>query len=138
MAVTMSTQTLDEAARLFNITILVDSLQIMDVGHQITVGINVTRELTAVGQPVAGVVQTTVLENAVESQVASSYSIKVPKKTPLHAGQAVKVLLCRSEPELEGRVLLVDKVSHNGLSMLRKAVASDFDVVDQQGKEGLS
>lgn len=133
----MSTQTLTEAARLLA-TPLVDYLQIMEVGEPITVGIEVTRALTPVGQPVPGLVQTTTLENAVESRTSNVYSVKVAQGTPLKAGQAVKVVSCVMEPDLAGKVLLLDKVSQNGAAVIRKAVASDYTVVNQEGKEGLS
>jgi hypothetical protein len=149
---TISTQTLTEAGRLLS-TVLVDSIEILDVGNPVTVGINVERSLTAVsgtvvGSPlpgllgntpgaVKGLVQTTALANAVESRSDSVYSIKVDHSTSLKRGQAVRVLSCAREPELVGKVLLVDKVGLNGLSMIRKAVASDFDVVNQEGKAGL-
>jgi len=134
----MSTPTLDEADRLFRQNVLVDSLQIMDVGQPVTVGATVTRALTPVGVPVPGLVQTTVLENAVESNVNTTYSIKVPRGTTLIPGQAVKVLSCRQEPGLVGEALLVDKVSLNGVAMIRKAVASSAEIVNQEGKEALN
>lgn len=134
---TMSTQTLDEAGRQVAAAVLLDMVQIHDVGNPVTVGIHVTRELTPVGKPIPGLVQTTGLENAVESRTSSVYSIKVARGTDLKAGQAVKVLFCRAEPDLAHKVLLVDKVSKNGLAMIRKAVASDFEVVNQEGKAGL-
>lgn len=135
---TMSTQTLAESARLMAQAVLVDELQIMNVGQPVTVGINVNRELTPVGRPVAGLVQTTVLENAVESRSTSTYSIKVAQGTALKPGQAVKILYCRAEPDLSQKILLVDKVSLNGAAVIRKAVASDYDVVNQEGKGGLA
>jgi hypothetical protein len=110
----------------------------MEVGDPITVGIEVTRILTPVGQPVPGLVQTTTLENAVESRTSNVYSVKVAQGTPLKAGQAVKVVSCVMEPDLAGKVLLLDKVSQNGVAVIRKAVASDYTVVNQEGKEGLS
>ena len=58
--------------------------------------------------------------------------------TALEAGQAVRVTVCYSEPSLVGKVLLIDKISQNGLAALRKATASDFEKVNQEGKEGLS
>lgn len=119
-------------------SVLIDSLQIMDVGQPVTVGIEVTRALTPVGSATPGLVQTTTLENAAESNVSSVYSVKVSKFTQLSAGQAVKVVACRNEPDLVGKVLLIDKISKNGLAMIRKAVASDFEKVNQEGKEGLS
>lgn len=134
----MSIQTLDESARLLAAATLIDQVQIYTVGQPVTVGINVTRELTAVGEPIPGLVQTSTLENAAESQVSSLYSVKVAKGTVLEAGQAVRVVACIAEPALVGKTLLLDKVSKNGLAMIRKAIASDFEVVNQEGKEALN
>ena len=133
----MSTQTLAESSRLITENVLIDTVQLYNVGDPVTVGYEVTRELTPVGDPIPGLVQTTVLANAVESQVVSTYSVKVAGGTDISAGQAVKVIACVQEPELVGKVLLLDKVSQNGLAVLRKAVASDFHSVNQEGKEGL-
>lgn len=135
---TMSTQTLHESARQLAAAVLHDSIQILNVGEPVTVGINVTRELTEVGEPVAGLVQSTILANAVESRTDSTYSVKVARGTDLKSGEAVRVVTCVLEPDLVGKVLLLDKVSLNGLAMIRKAVAADFETVDQQGKDGLS
>lgn len=134
----MSTQTLGEAARLLAGAVLTDSIQIYNVGDPVTVGFEVTRELTAVGEPIPGLVQTTNLANAVESSTETFYSIKVQRGTVIMAGQAVKVIACAMEPDLVGKMLLLDKVSMNGLSVLRKAVAADFYPVNQEGKGGLS
>lgn len=135
---TMSTQTLGESARMLAAAVLLDSLQVLTVGLPVTVGINVTRALTPSGQPVAGLVQTTTLANAVESRTDSTYSVKVAQGTPLVAGQAVRVLICLMDPSLVGKVLLLDKISQNGLAMIRKGVASDFETVNQEGKEGIA
>ena len=135
---TMSTQTLAESARQLAAAVLIDSIQVLLVGPPVTQGIAVTRSLTNVGTPVAGLVQTTTLANAVESRVDSVYSVKVARGTALAAGQAVRVITCLLDPTLVGKVLLLDKVSKNGLAMIRKAVASDFEVVNQEGKGGLS
>lgn len=126
-----------EAARQLTAAVLIDSLQILNVGNPVTVGFEVTRQLTEVGTPIRGLVQTTTLANAVESRVDSTYSVKVPQGTEISAGQAVRVVDCIMEPDLVGKVLLLDKVSKNGMAMIRKAVASDFEVVNQEGKEGL-
>ncbi len=133
----MSTQTLAEAAKLLT-TPFVDSVQLLLVGEPVTVGFEVVRETVPVGDPVAALVQTTTLANAVESQVVNVYSVKVPQGTVIDAGMAVEVLTCQQEPSLVGKKLLLDKVSQNGLALIRKAVASDFHQVDQQGKENLS
>jgi hypothetical protein len=132
----MSIQTLDESARQLQAAVLIDSIAIFDVGPVKTEGFNVTHDLTPAGdgKPVSALVQTTTLENAVESRVGSVYSIKVPKGTPLVAGQVIRVLFCRAEPDLSLKELLIDKVSLNGAAMIRKAVASDFQIVNQEGK----
>lgn len=130
----MSTQTLDEAGRLMAQSVLIDSLQIFDVSDPITVGHDVTRALTPVGQPIAGLVQTISLESAVEGRVAQAYSIKVPRGTALEAGQAVRVLSTRSDLDLVGKTILIDTISKNGLAMLRKGTGIDFENVNQEGK----
>ncbi|QFG11906.1 hypothetical protein PBI_MANRAY_10 [Microbacterium phage ManRay] len=133
----MSTQTLAESSRLLEL-VLMDSLQLLDVGDPITVGHNVTRSLTPVGDPIPGLVQTTTLQNAVESRVESVYSIKVRQGTQISAGQAIRVVSCVQEPSLVGKVLLLDKISQNGLALLRKGVATDATIVNQEGKEAIS
>ncbi|QZD98599.1 hypothetical protein SEA_JUICER_11 [Microbacterium phage Juicer] len=131
----MSTQTLEQGAQLLAASVLIDRLQVLNVGEPQTVGFEVTRELTLAGDPVSGLVQSVTLENAVEGRVSQAYSIKVPQGTAISEGQAVKVLVCRQEPALVGMVLLLDTVSRNGLSMIRKCTASVARTVDQQGKE---
>lgn len=133
----MSTQTLDQASQLLQSAVLIDRLQVLDVGQPVTVEFEVTRSLTAVGEPVAGLVQSVTLENAVEGRVSQTYSLKVPQGTVLREGRALKVLQCRQEPDLVGMVLLVDTISRNGLAMIRKGTASIARVVDQQGKEAI-
>ncbi|AWN03465.1 hypothetical protein PBI_GARGOYLE_10 [Microbacterium phage Gargoyle] len=137
MVTAMSTQTLAESSRLLEL-VLMDSLQLLDVGDPVTVGHNVTRSLTPVGDPIPGLVQTTTLQNAVESRVESVYSIKVRQGTQISAGQAIRVVSCVQEPSLVGKVLLLDKISQNGMALLRKGVATDATVVNQEGKEAIS
>jgi len=91
-------------------------------------------ETRTITEPIPGLVQHTTLENAVESRSSTAYSVKVAQGTPLRAGQAIEVISCVMEPELEGKILLLDKVSLNGLAMLRKAVASESEIVNQEGK----
>lgn len=134
----MSTPTLAEASGLLSGAVLVDTISIYEQGPTRTTGIHVTRGLTLVQAGVAALVQTTTLANAVESRTDSVYSIKVAQATDLQAGHIVEVNSCTQEPELVGKRLLVDKVSLNGLALLRKAVAADWTTVDQQGKGGLA
>lgn len=133
----MSTRISREAALLFTRHILLDTVQIMDVGNPVTKGAYVTRSLTPVGDPVPGLVQTTVLANAVEGLTENVYSVKVSAVTDIKAGQAVKVISCEQEPDLVDKVVLLDKVSQNGAAILRKGVGTDATVVNQEGKEVL-
>jgi len=133
----MSTQTLAEASRLLALSVLTDMVQISTVGAPVTVGFSVVRPLVPAGEPVAALVQTTTLANATESRVENLYSVKVAQGTVLVAGQAVTVTRCTQEPSLVGKTLLLDKVSQNGIALIRKAVATDFDTVNQEGKEGI-
>lgn len=134
----MSTQTLASASSLLDVALLIDSLDLYDVGELVTEGIHTKRELTLVQSDIRSLVQTTTLQNAVESATDNTYSIKVPRETVMGPGQAVKVTKCTQEPNLVGKTLYVDKVSQNGLAIIRKAVASDTYNVDRQGTEVLS
>lgn len=133
----MSTQISRDAAAVMAAIVLQDTVQIHNVGPVVTTGIHASRELEPVGDPIPGLVQTTVLANAVESQVTSVYSIKVAAGTVLEPGMAVEVISCELEPELVSKILLVDKVSQNGAALIRKAVASDYQTVNQEGKATL-
>lgn len=133
----MSTQTLAEASRIMDAAVLTDVIDLYDAGDPVTVGFQVTKPLTLLANGIPALVQTTTLENAVESRTSSVYSVKVSQGTKIYAGQVVEVVTCIQEPDLVGKKLLLDKVSKNGLAIIRKAVASDFEVVNQEGKEGL-
>lgn len=115
-------------------SVLVDTVQVYNVSAPITVGFEVQRPIIAASEPVPGLVQSTTLVNAVESRTQHIFSIKVAQATALAPGQVVKVISCVQEPDLVGKLLLVDKVSLNGAAILRKAVASDFETVNQEGK----
>lgn len=135
---TMSTQTLHEAAKLLEQAVLLDSIQIGNLGEPVTVGHTVIRTFTPVGGPVAGLVQTSTPSGAVESTTENIYSVKVPRGTALAAGQAIKVVSCLMEPDLVGKVMQIDSMSKNGLAMVRKGFASDTQQVNQEGKGDIS
>lgn len=134
----MSTRISREAARHLEMAVLLDSVQLLDVGEPVTVGTQVTRSLTPVGQPIPGLVQTSVPQGAVESTTTKIFSVKVPQATVWRAGQAVRVVSCLMEPDLVGKVLYLDSVSQNGAALIRKAFASESTVVNQEGKEALA
>lgn len=133
----MLTQTLTEASLLLE-TVLIDLISLYNVGELETDGIDTHRPMTLIEADVPGLVQATSLQNAVESATQTTWSVKVARTQPIEAGQAVKVLRCAADPSLVGKTLYLEKVSSNGMALIRKAVASDTYNVDQQGKEGLS
>lgn len=133
----MSTQISRDGAALLA-QLLIDDVQLMNVGDPVTVGANVTRALTPVGAPIKGLVQSVSLENAIEGRVNQLYSVKLPVGTVVAEGQAVKVISCAAEPALVGQVVLLDTVSRNGLAMLRKCTGQVNRVVNQEGKEALA
>ena len=81
--------------------------------------------------------QATTLTNAEESLVSNVYSVKFPASTVVEPGMVAEVVASH-DAALIGKRLLLDKVNRNGLTMIVKAVASDWDAVDQQGKGNLS
>ena len=124
---------LADAGKLLSI-VLVDKVQLYTVGPPVTTGIQVTRQLTPLGEPVNGLVQTTLLANAVESLTETTWSVKVAAEVPLQGGMAVQVLMCQQDPSLVGEVLLIDRVNQSGMNLIRKGVSGSFMTVDQQGK----
>lgn len=133
----MSTQTLGRAASLMSVAVLIDTLDLYDVGPVRTAGTRTERTLTLVEEDVASLVQATTLQNAVESSVDTFYSIKVERTTVIKAGQAIKVKTCEEDPSLVGKTLYLTKVSENGAAIIRKAIAATSVNVDQQGTEVL-
>ena len=124
---------LADAGKLLSL-VLVDKVQLYTVGSPVTTGIQVTRQLTPLGEPVNGLVQTTLLANAVESLTETTWSVKVAAEVPLQGGMAVQVLMCQQDPSLAGEYLLIDRVSQSGMNLIRKGVSGSFMAVDQQGK----
>lgn len=132
----MSTQTLREAGNLLSGNVLHDEVKLYHADAPVTVGTRVTTPLTLLAN-LPALVQTTTLANAIESRTDSVYSVKFAAGTVVDAGMVVEVISCELEPDLIGKKLLLDKVSKNGVSLIRKAVASDWENVRQEGKGAL-
>lgn len=132
----MSTQSLASASKLLEGSLLVDKINVYQLGEPETSGFEVIRPLIPhyIGYP--ALVQTTTLNNAAESAVENLYSIKVTQGVAMESGMVIEVSECSQEPSLVGKKLLIDKISQNGLSIIRKAVASDYHIVNQEGKAG--
>ena len=124
---------LADAGKLLSL-VLVDKVQLYTVGPPVTTGIQVTRQLAPLGEPVNGLVQTTLLANAVESLTETTWSVKVAAEVLLRGGMVVQVLRCQQDPSLVGEYLLIDRVSQSGMNLIRKGVSGSFMAVDQQGK----
>lgn len=135
----MSTPILDEATEYIRRNILIDYLDIFEVGPTITRGFQaMPATLTAVQHDVQCLVQTTEIPQPIEGVAVQRYSIKVPRGTSLKPGQVVQITRCWREPSLQGVYLLIDSVSKNGAALLRKATATRFHQVDGTGKEQIS
>lgn len=131
----ISTQILTNASNLLA-RVLVDSLQVSSAGRLETNGIHASKQLTTVVAETPGLVQTVVVPTTQGSHTQLIYSIKVDREIQLQPGHIVTVLSCGREPDLVGQEFLVDEVSHNGLSLIKKATVTKLTNVDQQGKVG--
>lgn len=135
----MSTPILDEATEYIRRNILIDYLDVFDVGPTVTRGFQaMPATLTAVQHDVQCLVQTMDIPQPIEGVAVQRYSIKVPRGTSLKPGQVVRITRCWREPSLQGVYLLIDSVSENGAALLMKATATRFHQVDGTGKEQIS
>lgn len=115
--------------------ILQDYIHLYEAGDPVTDRFQVSVPLTRIASWVPALVQTTTLQNAVESQVSNVYSIKVADQGgTMQPGQVVEVALSYQDPSLSGKRLMIDKISQNGFALIRKAVATDWHEVNQEGK----
>lgn len=134
----MSTPILDEATEYIRRNILIDRLDICEVGATVTRGfVAVPATTTVIQHDVQCLVQTTDIPQPVEGVAVQQFSVKVPRGTRLEPGMAVRVSQCWREPTLVDAYLLVDSVSENGSALLRKATATRFHQVDGTGKDRL-
>lgn len=134
----MSTPILDEATEYIRRNILIDRLDICEVGATVTRGfVAVPATTTVIQHDVQCLVQTIDIPQPVEGTAVQQYSVKVPRGTRLESGMAVRVSQCWREPTLVDTHLLVDSVSENGAALLRKATATRFHQVDGTGKDRL-
>jgi len=89
-----------------------------------------TREL--VHSQVRSLVQATSTD-VVEGLGDVTYSVKLPTATELQPGMLLVVTMCTREPSLVGMELMVDSISEDGLSIIRKCIAHSYTTVDHQG-----
>lgn len=131
----MSTPILGEATEYIRRNILIDQLDICEVGATVTRGfVAVPATITTIQRDVQCLVQTVDIPQPVEGVAVQRYSVKVPRGTRLEPGMAVRISQCWREPTLVDTYLLVDSVSENGAALLRKATATRFHQVDGAGK----
>ena len=89
-----------------------------------------TREL--VHSQVRSLVQATSTD-VVEGLGDVTYSVKLPTATEVQPGMLLVVTMCTREPSLVGMELMVDSISEDGLSIIRKCIAHSYTTVDHQG-----
>ncbi len=133
----ISTRTLAKGAAALE-QLFIDEVQLLSLGPVETVGATTLRPATPVGEPVAGLVQSTTLPSPVDGTLVTTYSVKVARTVPLEAGMAVRVVRASADSSLQDLTLLVDVVTRNGLAMLRKGTCSLATRVQQEGKEGIA
>lgn len=123
-----------ESANLLERTLLIDKIDIYKLGEISTSGYKTTRSRSALLHGVVSLVQTiSVGQDMSEGVGESAYSIKVPSGTDISPGMMVVVIECPREPRLIGREFIIDSVSEDGLSIIRKCIAQDRSIVDHQG-----
>lgn len=127
---------LSDASALMVKTLLIDRVDIYQVKGTHVEGFKTVVDACCTYQDEPALVQTVALQSG-EDLLMSSFSVKVGPHVNLIAGDRVKVISCEREPDLVGVELLVDQVSYNGLSLLRKGVATIPVRVDGQGKGAL-
>lgn len=71
--------------------------------------------------------------DVVDGLAETAYSIKVPTGTNLSPGMLLVITQCTREPSLVGVELMVDSISEDGLSIIRKCIAHSYTTVDHQG-----
>lgn len=130
----ISTQTLANASSLMERELMRDRVRLYELGPERSVGYRVVRDRTLIQADLPALVQTTDVASDAESFVSTFFSIKLPQSTPVVTGHLVEVTQCEREPHLIGKTLLVERVSFNGLALLRKAIARGYTTLDSQGK----
>lgn len=126
------TQITPRASALMTDTLLVDRADAYKLQPPVVVGYASRRARELVSREIKCLVQATSTD-VVDGLGDIAYSVKVPTGTGLSPGMLLVITQCTREPSLVGVELMVDSISEDGLSIIRKCIAHAYSTVDHQG-----
>lgn len=126
------TQITPRAAELLADTLMMDRVAVYRLQPAIVTHYSSSRTRELVHSQVRSLVQATSTD-VVEGLGDVTYSVKLPTTTEVQPGMLLLVTKCTREPSLVGMELMVDSISEDGLSIIRKCTAHSYTTVDHQG-----
>lgn len=126
------TQITPRASALMTDTLLVDRADAYKLQPPVVVDYASRRARELVSREIKCLVQATSTD-VVDGLGDIAYSVKVPTGTGLSPGMLLVITQCTREPSLVGVELMVDSISEDGLSIIRKCIAHAYSTVDHQG-----
>lgn len=126
------TQITPRAAELLADTLLIDRVAMYQLQPATVTRYSSSRTRELVSPQVRSLVQATSTD-VVEGLGDVTYSVKLPTTTEVQPGMLLVVTMCTREPSLVGMELMVDSISEDGLSIIRKCTAHSYTTVDHQG-----
>lgn len=126
------TQITPRAAELLADTLLIDRVAVYQLQPATVTRYSSSRTRELVSPQVRSLVQATSTD-VVEGLGDVTYSVKLPTTTEVQPGMLLLVTKCTREPSLVGMELMVDSISEDGLSIIRKCIAHSYTTVDHQG-----
>lgn len=126
------TQITPRAAELLADTLLIDRVAMYQLQPATVTRYSSSRTRELVHSQVRSLVQATSTD-VVEGLGDVAYSVKLPTTTEVQPGMLLVVTMCTREPSLVGMELMVDSISEDGLSIIRKCIAHSYTTVDHQG-----
>lgn len=126
------TQITPKAAELLADILLIDRVAVYRLQPATVTRYSSSRTRELVHSQVRSLVQATSTDVA-EGLGDGTYSVKLPTTTEVQPGMLLVVTMCTREPSLVGMELMVDSISEDGLSIIRKCIAHSYTTVDHQG-----
>ena len=126
------TQITPKAAEFLADTLLIDRVAVYQLQPATVTRYSSSRTRELVSSQVRSLVQATSTD-VVEGLGDGTYSVKLPTTTEVQPGMLLVVTMCTREPSLVGMELMVDSISEDGLSIIRKCIAHSYTTVDHQG-----
>ena len=126
------TQITPRAAELLADTLLIDRVAMYQLQPATVTRYSSSHTRELVHSQIRSLVQATSTD-VVEGLGDVTYSVKLPTTTEVQPGMLLLVTKCTREPSLVGMELMVDSISEDGLSIIRKCIAHSYTTVDHQG-----